>query len=102
MVSNQSYNKLAYMHSEQERQLLAHRVTIINLFWKRGWEETQALREQDGRKYISQFSCSWNSNFKFFKNFFAINLGAPFYLSLKNMYLILKATFLLCVLHFGN
>jgi len=32
MVSNQGYNKPGYVHSEQDRQLVAHRVKIIHLF----------------------------------------------------------------------
>lgn len=40
MVSNHSYTKLAYMYSEQERQLVAQRVKIMHLFWKGSWEES--------------------------------------------------------------
>lgn len=78
-----------------------HTVTTRNLFWRKGWQETQALR-QSRMEGTTQLSCSSNRNFKFLTNFFAINLEVQFYLSLKNIYLILKATYLLSVLHFGN
>lgn len=50
MVSNQSYNKLAYMHSEQERQLLAHSHNNKPLLEKGLGGDSSSKREQDGRK----------------------------------------------------
>lgn len=65
MVSNQSYNKLAYIHSEQERQLVAHRVKIIHLFWKGSWEESQALQRARWKETFSTVSLGTvTSNFE--------------------------------------
>lgn len=54
MVSNQSYNKLAYMHSEQARQLLAHSYNNKPLLEKGLGGDSSSKREQDGRKYSVQ------------------------------------------------